>query len=123
MSRLEVEGEDIPYMPGEMLAAGENHPTVTKALALKRLCWSGAIAFSRRGKSYLLWVGRGVRVGMAVASIDGGELARGRRVVEGSGRGGGMGSRSIWTENAWMVDGELDGDSSSGSDGEGVGGG
>lgn len=54
MSKEEVEEEDVPYMPSKVLAAGENHPTVTKALALKRFCWCGAIAFARRGKGYLL---------------------------------------------------------------------
>ena len=119
MSRLEAEREGIPYMPGEMLAAGENHPTVAKALALKRLCGRRAIAFARRRKGYLLWVARGVRVGLAVARIDWREMARGRGVVEEGGRGGGGGR--VWTENAGMVDSELEG--GIGSDEGGAGGG
>lgn len=108
-------------MPSEMLAAGENHPTVTKALALKGLCGCRAIAFARRRKSYLLWVARGV-VGLAVGSIDWRDMARGRRVVERGGRGGGgSGSGSVWTENTGMVDSELDG--AIGGDEGGAGGG
>jgi len=109
-------------MPSKMLAAGENHPTVAKALALKRFCWCGAIAFARRGKGYLLWVavsGIGtVRVGLRVGSIDGRgrDTARGGRVEKGrrggdssSSGGGGDGGSSVGTEYAGVVDGELEG--------------
>ncbi len=82
MSRGDNKVEDVPYMPSEVLAAGENHPTVAKALALKRFCWCGAIAFARRGKGYLLWVARTVRVGLGVGSIDGRNMARRGRVVK-----------------------------------------
>ena len=47
-------------------------------------------------------------------------MARGRRVVERGGRGGGGGS-SVWTENTGMVDSELDG--AIGGDEGGAGGG
>ena len=114
MSSREDEGERVPYMPSEMLAPGENHPTVTKALALKRFCWCGAIAFARGRKGYLLWIARTVRVGLGAGSIDGRNMARGGRVVERI-RGGGGGSSSssssssVWTEYTGMVDGELEG--------------
>ena len=117
------EEEDIPYMPCEMLAAGENHVTVAKALALKGLCWCGTVAFARRRKGHLLWVACWVQVGLGGGRIDRRDMAGGRRVVEGSRGGGGGGGdcssycSSIWTENAGMVDSELDGSllSSSGS--------
>ena len=64
----EVEEEYVPYMPSEVLAAGENRPTVTKALALKRFCWCGAIAFVNR-------IARTVRVGSSSGSIDGRDMA------------------------------------------------
>ena len=83
MSRGDEEEEEVPYMPSEVLAAGENHATVTKALALKRFCWCGAIAFARRRKGYLLWVvARTVRVGLGVGGIDGRNMARRGRVVQ-----------------------------------------
>lgn len=109
MSREEDEGGRVPYVPREMLAAGENHPTVTKALALKRFCWCGAIAFARRRKGYLLWIARTVRVGLGVVSIDGRNMARGGRVMERVRGGNGSSSSSVWTEYTRMVDGELDG--------------
>ena len=109
MSREEDEGEGVPYVPREMLAAGENHPTVTKALALKRFCWCGAIAFARRRKGYLLWIARTVRVGLGAGSIDGRNMARGGRVVERiRGGDGSCSSCSVWTEYTRMVDGKLD---------------
>ena len=83
MSRGDEEEEEVPYVPSKMLAAGENHPTVAKALALKRFCWCGAIAFARGRKSYLLWVvARSVRVGLGVGGIDGRNMARRGRVVK-----------------------------------------
>jgi hypothetical protein len=127
MSWRDDEGEKVPYMPCEMFAAGENHPTVAKALALERLCGSGAVAFARGRKGYLLEVAGAVWEGLSAGGIDGGDLAGGGRVVEGSdsssssGMGssssGGGGSDGVWTEDAGMVDCELDG----GGDGNGLG--
>jgi hypothetical protein len=81
-SRMSSRGgkeESIPDMPREMFAAGENHPTVAKALALERLCRCGAVALARRRESDLLWVGGGggggaVGGGLAVG-VDGRDMA------------------------------------------------